>query len=174
MICDECGCDSLRQRSIGNLVFWECSLCGFRHGDTRTLEMLEDLAWADEKGISRNIFPLVMALKKIQGLQYLDSAGSDPEAGLMPSIYFQLAPESYKYLDKLIQLVETYKLKSGTRWVIDVSSRSGISFWLRPMLPVVERKPTAEEIKSVECDPADLAEEIERNIRLSWWESNRA
>jgi len=170
MICDECGCDALRQRTFRSLVFWECTLCGSRQGDSRTLEMLEDLVWAEERGVSGNILPLVFALRKISGLRYLDSTGCDPLCGLMPSVYFQLAPESYKYLDKLMQLLETYTPKSGINWMLEVSSRSGISFWLRPILPVAERKPTEEELKAVEGDASDLADEIERNVRLSWWE----
>jgi hypothetical protein len=170
MICDECGCDALEERTFRNLVFWECSLCGCRHGDSRTLDMLDDLIWADETGVSENILPLVLALREIRGLKYLDSAGCDPLCGLMPSVYFQLAPESYKYLDKLIQLLETYTPKSGIMWMIEVSSRSGISFWMRPMLPVAARKPTDEELERLSGDASDLADTILRNIRLSWWE----
>ena len=171
MRCDECGCDTLRQRSVEGHVFLECTLCGTRQGDARALEALEALEWAREHGVDREMLLLIDALKGIKGLHYIDSSGGDAQLGLAPSVYFQLAPASYRYLDKLIRLLEVFTPPSGIKWIVEVSSRAGVSFWLRPLLPVTRRKPTTGEIAGVRADIPDLAELISRNVRLGWWEA---
>jgi hypothetical protein len=167
--CDECGCNTIRQETFKGLVFGECTLCGHRHADSRTLDILGEYEWAGENGVDEAIQPLVFALRRIKGVRYMDSSGGDCGLGLMPSVYFQLAPGSYHYLQKLTQLLDAFVTRRH-KWIVEVSSRMGVSFWLRPFLPVTTRKPTAAEIEGAKGDVPVLAETIERNARLTWWE----
>lgn len=171
MICDECGCDTMRQKTVRGQVYEECELCGARYGNASTLGMIEELAWAEENRVHPSALPLVLALIKVKGLRYMDSTGADAELGLAPSVYFQLAPSSYHYLDKLMKLADTFTPGSGIKWTVEVTTRSGVSFWLRPEIPLRERKPTGEEIARTREDAVELAELMERNMRLSWWEN---
>ncbi len=170
MRCDECGCDTVRQCTLHGLVFGECTLCGTRHADARTIEAVELYEWAEKNNVHAELLPLIGVLKKINGLKYLDSSGPDEYYGLAPSVYFQLSPPSYRYLEKLMQVLEQFKPGSGIHWTVDVSSRSGVSFRVGPSLPLSERKPTAEEIEKVRRDIPALADAVDRNMRLSWWE----
>lgn len=171
MRCANCGCNTLEQKTYRGLVFEECSLCGERYGSAAALDSLEEFAWADENRIPESVTPLVLALRKVEGMKFLESSGADADLGVFPSVYFQLAPASYRYLEKLMQLVDTFESPSGYRWIIDASSRGGVSFWLRPFLPVSTRKPSCDEIKAVSRDVDALADLVNQNVKLSWWEN---
>ena len=169
MQCDECGCRSIIQRTVRGHVFVECEICGTQIGNDEFLEEIEFDFWAERNKIEPEVQPLVRALNLIEGFETYSSCGGHPSEGMPPYVYFKAAPEAQRSVARLVELIEMLCRRTSCRWILEVTAREGLSYWLRPLFPVISRRATESEVKSAREDVSLIAGEIMRHSRLSWW-----
>jgi len=170
--CDECGCHSMSQREVDGHIFIECQVCGQQIGDDDFFSASDDNAWAEQNKIEPFARECVHALNSIDGFETYSSCGGHPDEGLPPYVYFKTTPETQRFIARVVELLEMIRRETACSWILEVTAREGLSFWLRPLFPVFSRRLSADEVSTAQKDLHAIAAALKKHSRLAWWSRN--
>ncbi|MHC4664075.1 MAG: hypothetical protein ACYS8W_20630 [Planctomycetota bacterium] len=169
MQCEECGCHAMAQREISGHVFIECGVCGAQIGNDDLLDEMDFQSWAEYNGIEREVRELVNVLNSIEGFSTFSSCGGHPGEGLPPYVYFKASVRAQRFVARFVELLEMFARETSCRWIIEVTVRKGLSFWLRPLFPVITRRLDDKEVTAAQRDLDLIAGALRKHAQLSWW-----
>ncbi|TET34649.1 MAG: hypothetical protein E3J72_13815 [Planctomycetota bacterium] len=170
--CDECGCHAMAQREVGGHVFIECQVCGMQIGNDDFFDTIDFNAWAERNKIEPASRECVRALNSIEGFETYSSCGGHPDEGLPPYVYFTTTTRAQRFIPRVVELLEMIRRDTACRWILEVTARKGLSFWLRPLFPLLSRHLSADEVQRARKDLRTIAAALVKHSRLAWWYRN--
>lgn len=158
----------MRVRVVDGSPVHECGLCGARFGDRRAVTSLGDAEEARGRGIAAGIWPLVRVLQRLPGLVVRSSLAGDDLARTLP--FVELGVASAECLHQLENLAKSLRLCSAglhLHWIVEVEYQHHLAFVLKPRHGggVV----TSAMVRDAALDVEVLWQQLERDMRLSWW-----
>ena len=168
--CDECGSDLLEAVRIEGIEVEECSLCGALSGDDDAVSRVLVAREAREKGIDPGIYPLVLVLGKISGLQVLAADFGDAERLVWP--FVQLAPhdaKSWRGVENLMKSLALSARGQDVHWVVEVEYQHRLMLTLKPRFHRDVTRITAELVVAAQRGLERIRANMEAHMGLSWW-----
>lgn len=164
--CPECGNRTLVARRIAGVTVRECGMCGERVADRRALDDLGAREEADRRGILFELWPLVVAVESELGLAV--EAASPPEVTPQDGELFVATPAGSPGATVQIEnLLRSIQLAGATlvhEWVVELRHERHLQYVLRP-----RRRGAPVDLRQAGLDAVELASQLARNARLSWW-----
>ncbi len=139
----------------------ECGLCGATYGERRAVRGTALEAEARLRGVAPEVWPLARALESMPGFA-LGAVGGG-SAGNLP--FVTLVVKGQAALVQLENLTKVLRLAAGRlrcAWTIDVRFEQALAVVLRVADP-------APPVRDALVDVEELAHQLERGARLSWW-----
>jgi len=169
-VCDECGSDVLEAVRIEGVEVVECSLCGALSGSDDAVTRVLVAREAREKGIDPAIYPLVLTLGKIPGLQVVMADIGDAERLVWP--FVQLAPtdqRSWRGVESLLKSLALSARGQQVHWVVEVEYQHRLVLTLKPRFHRDVTRITAEVVVTAQRDLDRIRTHLEAHMSLSWW-----
>ncbi len=139
----------------------ECGLCGATYGDRRVVQGASLAVEADASGVAHEIWPLARVLERLPGFEL--GACRAGGAGELPSI--ELVVVGHAALVQLENLAKALRLAAGSlrcRWMLEARFELTLSVFVRAL-------GDATDLRCARIDVETLAQQLERDARLSWW-----
>jgi hypothetical protein len=158
----------MRVRVVDGSPVHECGLCGARFGDRRAVTSLGDAEEARLRGVAAGIWPLVRVLQRLPGLTVRSSLAGCDLARTLP--FVELGVASAECLHQLENLAKSLRLGSaGLRlhWIVEVEYQLHLAFVLKPRHGGGVVTPAM--VRDAGLDVEVLWQQLERDMRLSWW-----
>lgn len=168
--CDECGSDLLESVRVEGIEVEECALCGALSGDDDAVSRVLVAREAREKGIDPRIYPLVLSLGKITGLQVLMADIGDPERLIWPLV--QLAPagdKSWRGVENLMKSLALSARGQEVHWVVEVEYQHRLILTLKPRFHRDVARITPELVVAAQRGLERIRASLEAHMGLSWW-----
>lgn len=167
-ICPECGNRDMSVRVADGVPIHECGLCGAHFGERRVVERIDDAEEARQRGVAVEVWPLVRALDRLQGLVVRDACAGDAVQMTLP--FVELAVTSPAALLQLENLAKSLLLGAGAlkrHWILEVEYHRHLSFVLKPRHG--GGYVTPEQVRDARADLDRLRRHLERDVKLQWW-----
>jgi Zn ribbon nucleic-acid-binding protein len=167
-ICPECGNRDMSVRVADGIPIHECGLCGAHFGERRVVETLDDAEEARQRGVAVEVWPLVRALDRLQGLAVRDACAGDAAQRTLP--FVDLAVTAPAALLQLENLAKSLLLGAGAlkcHWILEVEYHRHLSFVLKPRHG--GGFVTPEQVRDARADLHVLRRHLERDVKLQWW-----
>lgn len=171
--CPDCGNHDMHVQVVDGAAVHECGMCGSRFGDRAAVDALTDADEAAQRGVEAAVWPLVRALGRLPGLVVRKSTVGDVAERELP--FVELGATSPEALVQLENLAKSLRLGAGAlrlHWIIEVEYQQHLAFVLKPRHP--GGPVTAAEAQFAQADLALLRRQLERDLRLGWWQHARA
>jgi hypothetical protein len=168
--CDECGSGRLVPLRIEGVDVEECALCGALSGRDDAVSRVLLAREAREKGIDPGIYPLVLTLSRIDGLQVVGADFGEPERLVWP--FVQLAPVGAGALRGVESLVKSLALTARgqeVHWVVEVEFQSRLLLTLKPRFHRDVAKITPQLVAAAQRSLERIRANLEVHMALSWW-----
>lgn len=169
-VCDECGSDRLEAVRIEGVSVEECSLCGALSGNDDAVSRILIAREARERGIDPGIYPLVLALGKIAGLQVLMADIGDSERLVWP--FVQLVPadhQSWRGVENLTKSLALSARGQDVHWVVEVEYQHRLVLTLKPRFHRDVARITPELVAAAQRGLERIRKNLEAHMVLSWW-----
>ncbi len=168
-VCEECGSRQLGPARVEGVDVEQCGLCDHIQGDAASVSLVEERREASDSGYSPIVYPLVKAMNTVPTFRVSDASAGRPETSEYPFVFFRLANEGVRDLERLLTSLEMANQSTQRRWVVECTLQRGLLFILRPRFwkPILEINET--DIREARGDLKLLAEILARDIQLSWW-----
>jgi hypothetical protein len=158
----------MRVRVVDGATVHECGLCGARFGVRLAIEALDDADAARERGVAREVWPLVRVIAALPGLHVRAAAASDAVARTLP--FVELSVTSAAALVQLENLAAALRLAAGSlrlHWILEVEHQHQLVFVLKPRHG--GGAVSAAAVRDAAIDVDVLQRSIDGYRRLSWW-----
>ncbi len=158
----------MRVRVVAGSPVHECGLCGARFGDRWAVASLRDAEEARGRGVAAGVWPLVRVLERLPGLVVRSSLAGDETARTLP--FVELGATGADCLQQLENLAKSLRLAgSGLRlhWIVEVEYQHHLAFVLKPRHGGGAVTPAM--VRDAAIDVEALWQQLERDMRLSWW-----
>ncbi len=158
----------MRVRVADGSPVHECGLCGARFGARIVVDRLDDAEEAKGRGVAPEVWPLVRALDRLQGLVVRDACAGDAEQKTLP--YVELGATSAVALIQIENLAKSLLLGAGglrRHWILEVEYHRHLSFVLKPRHG--GGMVTQEQVRDARIDLEVLRRHLERDVKLQWW-----
>jgi len=166
--CVECGSERVQVRLRDGEAYGECELCGAVLGENEAAARTRSDREAADQGVDRQVWPVVQALARLQGLHVVASHGGDVEARTLPFVQWTTTGDAgLLQLDNLAKWLALSSRSHRLHWVVELEYGHGLTFTLKPR--VDPRTLQLETVREAQQDLDLLHLELERNVRLSWW-----
>ena len=161
--CQECGNHDVRVVDRAGAVVHECGLCGASFGDRAAVRSVSLADEAASRGVAAGLWPLARVLERLRGFGL--GACSEGSAGGWPS--FELVVEGQEALVELENLAKSMRLAAGglrCRWSLEVRFEQALVVVVQAGAGLGSRRDAGVDVDA-------LAQQLERDMRLSWWRS---
>ena len=169
--CDECGSSQVAEAEVEGVAVGLCALCGNVQGDEEQVAQVHERREAAERGFEPVIYPLVRALEAVPSFRVSGASAGRPSISEYPYVFLRVKPDGLVDVERLLTSLEMANRSSRRRWVVECSLQRGLLFILRPRFwkPVLDI--SAQDIAEARADLPLLASVIQRDVKLSWWQS---
>ena len=169
--CEECGNRALGAVEVDGVALLQCSLCGALSGDDAAVTRVLLAREARERGYDPLVYPLVLALDRIDGLRVTRASAGSPAQRVWP--FVQMHGLDGRALLGLENLSKSLALGAagsrGLHWVVEVEFQARLTFTLKPRFHRDTDRIDEAAVVQAQRDLARLCANLERDIRLSWW-----
>lgn len=159
--CPECGNHDMRAVKLASGTVIECGLCGEQFGERRAVTGSGLLSEAEQRGIDSLIWPLARVLERLDGMDLGASSAGHGEQ--LP--FVDLVVVGQQALLQIENLAKAMRLAEGSlrcRWRLEARFEHTLVLLVSPAL----KNST---LRDARIDIEVLAQQIERDMRLTWW-----
>lgn len=167
--CEVCGGHVMEAVTADGTELLECGLCGHLQGDEETVQRLEMLREAEERGYHPLIYPLVQALETVPTWRVSAASAGRLDTCEYPFVFLRLSPEGLQDLEHLLRSLELANRHTKRRWVVECALQRGLLFIVRARFWKAIQDIHRDDIEECRADLGHLAEAVQRDVRLSWW-----
>ncbi len=139
----------------------ECGLCGATYGDRRARDGASLASEARARGVDQAVWPLARVLEQLPGFEL--GACRAGGGGELPSV--ELVVVGQAALMQLENLAKALRLAAGSlrcRWMLEARFELTLSV-------LVRATGDASDLRCARIDVETLAQQLTRDVRLSWW-----
>lgn len=153
----------MRTVELDGATVIECGLCGERFGERRAVTGRDLADEATERGIDPMIWPLARVLEQLPGLVLGSSSAGTPQE----PPYVELVVTGQDALLQVENLAKSMRLAAGSLrcpWRIEARFEHSLVF-------AVAAQFDRAALRDARIDIEALAQNIDRDMRLTWWRS---
>ena len=176
--CDSCGCERFEKIILRGRAARRCALCGEIEGTTAAAGEWQEEQEALAGGVDHGIWPLVRALNNLDGYEVLGSSAGDSFYGTPPHVQLRIDLDGRSrnrgtwLIERLVQSLTLASRALNQRWVLQPYVQNSLAWMVKPACWDGSHALSASLIRELQADVSRLAEQLDMDCRLAWWNRN--